>query len=88
MLLVDGLERIPQIKGSKSTFLSVIPPNVSVLVTSASPGDSRWLGSLGFEFVSLEPLSQPAVREALESWARVSGGANTPEFNLKHSVQW
>lgn len=82
VLLVDGLERIPQIKGSKSTFLSVIPPNVSVLVTSASPGDSRWLGSLGFEFVSLEPLSQPAVREALESWARVSGGRTLPSSTL------
>ena len=82
VLLVDGLERIPQMKGSKSTILSVIPPNVSVLVTSASPGGSRWLGSLGFEFVSLEPLSQPAVREALESWARVSGGRTLPSSTL------
>lgn len=82
VLLVDGLERIPQMKGTKSTFLSVTPPNVSVLVTSASPGDSRWLGSLGFEFVSLEPLSQPAVREALESWARVSGGRTLPNSTL------
>lgn len=82
VILVDGLERILQMKGSKSTFLSVTPPNVSVLVTSASPGDSRWLGSLGFEFVSLDPLSQPAVREALEAWARVSGGRTLPNSTL------
>ena len=69
-------------KESKSTLLSVTPPNVSVLATSASPGDSRWLGSLGFEFVSLDPLSQPAVREALEAWARVSGGRTLPNSTL------
>lgn len=83
VLLVDALEQLPQTDGSKPTFLSVVPPHVSVLASSARPGEARWLGVAGFEFVSLGPLSPPAVREALEAWARASGGRTLPKAPLR-----
>lgn len=83
VLLVDALEQLPQTDGSEPTFLSVIPPHVSVLVSSARPGEVRWLGVAGFEFASLGPLSSPVVREALEAWARASGGRTLPKEPLR-----
>lgn len=81
-LLVDALDQLPPTDGSEPTFLSVVPPGVSVLATSTRPGESRWLGRSGYQFRSLGPLSREAAREALVAWARAAGGRTLPPAPL------